>query len=146
MNKALPELFHPSSTNFDITTVPHPTFIQHAMHLSSSHAIQTVNSNVCINSFSCPTDNFDIEILYLFCPHVEIFPTKTPFVIHNHIFDTDRNLQKLSQLHINDIQTLTLYTFHVNGISLKNLFSSKLLLKSLTLHNLSSFLLSLLHI
>ena len=81
---------------------------------STSYVLQTTNPNVCINSFSCPTDKFVSEILTLLRPHVEIVPNTHPFVILNHIFDTFRNLQSILQLHSTDIQNLTLSTIHVN--------------------------------
>ena len=81
---------------------------------SNSYVLQTTNPNVCINSFSCPTDKFVSEILTLFRPHVEIAPNTDSFVILNHIFDTFRTLQSLLQLHSSDIQNLTLSTIHVN--------------------------------
>ena len=81
---------------------------------SNSYVLQTTNPNVCINSFTCPTDKFVSEILTLLRPHVEITPNTDPFVILNHIFDTFRTLQSLPQLHSSDIQNLTLSTIHVN--------------------------------
>ena len=81
---------------------------------STSFVLQTANPNVCINSFSCPTDKFVSEILTLLRPHVEIAPDTDPFVILNHIFETFRNLQSLLQLHSADIQNLTLSTIHIN--------------------------------
>ena len=80
----------------------------------TSSVLQTANPNVCINSFSCPTDKFVSEILTLLRPHVEIAPNTDPFVILNHICDSFRNLQSLLQLHSTDIQNLTLSTIHVN--------------------------------
>ena len=83
---------------------------------STSYVLPTANPNVCINSFSCPTDKFVSEILTLLRPHVEIAPNTDPFVILNHIFDTFRNLQSLLQLHSTDIQSLTLSTIHVKDL------------------------------
>ena len=81
---------------------------------STSYLLQTANPNVCINSFSCPTDKFVSEILTLLRPHAEIDPNTDPFVFLNHIFDTFRNLQSLLQLHSTDLQNLTLSTIYVN--------------------------------
>ena len=99
---------------------------------STSYVLQTANPNVCINSFSCPTDKFVSEILTLLRPHVEIAPNTDPFVILNHIFDTFRNLQSLLQLHSTDIQNLTLSTIHVNDF-LKKLILLETPLSSLLL-------------
>ena len=76
---------------------------------SNSYVLQTTNPNVCINSFSCPTDKFVSEILTFLRPHVEIAPNTDPFVILNHIFDTFRNLQSLLQLHSTDSKFNALY-------------------------------------
>ena len=85
-----------------------------------SYVLQSVNSNVCINSFSCSTGNFVTEILYLLRPHVELSSNTDSFVILNHIFDTYHNLQNLLQLHGTDIQTLTLSTIDVSDFLLKS--------------------------
>ena len=94
-NKALPKFVAPS-TNLEFSTVRPPTFIQQP---PSSYVLQTVNPNVCINSFSCPTNKFVTDILGIHRPHVELSPNTDPFFILNHIFDTYRNLQNLLQLH-----------------------------------------------
>ena len=86
----------------------------------TSYVLHTANANVCINSFSCPTDKFVSEILTLLRPHFEIAPNTDPFVILNHIFDNFPNLQSLLQLHSTDIQSLTLSTIHVNDFPKKN--------------------------
>ena len=102
----------PKHTPPNTTSEPsHTTIIPPS---SNSYVLQTTNPNVCINSFSCPTDKFVSEILTLLRPHVEIAPNTDPFVILNHIFDTFRNLQSLLQLHSTDIQNLTISTIHVN--------------------------------
>ena len=90
---------------------PSPTFMQQP---PPSYVLQTVNPIVCINSFSCPTDNFVTGNLNLLRPHVELSPNTDPFFIPNHDFDTYRNLQNLLQLHSTDIQSSTLSTIHVN--------------------------------
>ena len=100
----------PPNTVTDSSQAPPPTIPPQ----SNSYVLQTANPNVCINSFSCPTDKFVSEILTLLRPHVEIAPTTDPFVILNHIFDTFCTLQSLLQLHSSDIQNLTLSTIHVN--------------------------------
>ena len=79
-----------------------------------SYAVKTPNPNVYTNSFSCPADKFNTEILNLFRSHVEHSPDTDPFVILNHIFDTYPNLQNLLRLQSTDIQTLTLSTNQVN--------------------------------
>ena len=43
---------NPPSTLSEFSTVPPPTLIPPS---ASSYVLQTANSNVCINSFSCPT-------------------------------------------------------------------------------------------
>ena len=105
--QSLPKHTPPNTTSepSQTTSIPPP---------STSYFLQTANPNVCINSFSCPSDKFVSEILTLLRPHVEIAPNTDPFVILNHIFDTFRNLQSLLQLHSTDIQNLTLSTIHVN--------------------------------
>ena len=45
----------------------------------SAYILQTVNPNVCINAFSCPTDEVVTEFLTQPHPHVEIGPTLTFF-------------------------------------------------------------------
>ena len=101
----------PSNNVSDTSQAPSSTTIP---SLSNSYTLQTANPNVCINSFTCPTDKFVSKILNLLRPHVEVAPNTDPFVILNHIFDTFRNLQSLLQLHSTDIQNLTLSTIHVN--------------------------------
>ena len=103
---------------------------------SNSYVLQTANPNVCINSFSCPTDKFVSKILTLLRPHVEIAPNTDPFVLLNHYFDTFRNLQSLLQLHSTDIQNLKHYLQFMLTTFLKNLFYLKLLLNSLHLKSL----------
>ena len=105
--QTLPKHTSPNITSepSHISTIPPP---------STSYVLQTANPNVCINSFSCPTDKFVSEILTLLRPHVEIAPNTDPFIILNHIFDTFRNFQSLLQLHSTDIQNLTISTIHVN--------------------------------
>ena len=95
-------------------TTSEPSHISTIPPQSNSYVLQTANPNVCINSFSCPTDKFVSEILSLLRPHVEIAPNTDPFIILNHIFDTYRTLQSLLQLHSTDIQNLTISTIHVN--------------------------------
>ena len=107
--QSLPKHF-PPTTETEPSQASSSTIPPH----STSYVLQTANSNVFINSFTCPTDKFVSEILTLLRPHVEIAPNTDPFVILNHIFDTFRNLQSLLQLHSSDIQTLTLSTIHVN--------------------------------
>ena len=63
----------------------------------TSYVLQTVNPNVCINTFSCPTDKFVTEILNLLHRHVQLSPAKSSFVILNHLFDTYHTLQKFLQ-------------------------------------------------
>ena len=110
INKKLPK-FVPPSPNLEVSTLPAPIFVQQTPPL---YIIQTVNSNDCINSFSCPSDNFFTEIFYLLRPHIELSPNTDPFVILNHIFDTYRNLQFLLQLRSTDIRYLILSTNHVD--------------------------------
>ena len=50
---------NPPSTISDPTTVPPPTFLPPP---ASFYVLQTANTNVCINSFSCPTDRSVSEI------------------------------------------------------------------------------------
>ena len=57
---------------------------------------------------------FITEMVTLFRPHVELSPNTAPFVVLNHMFETCHNLQYRLELHITDIQTLTLSTIHVN--------------------------------
>ena len=97
----------PPNTVTESSQAPPPTIPPQ----SNSYVL---HPNVCINSFSCPTDKFVSEILTLLRPHVEIAPNTDPFVILNHIFDTFRTPQSLLQLHSSDIQNLTLSTIHVN--------------------------------
>ena len=82
---------------------PHPSYV-----------LKTVNPNMYINSFSCPTDKLITEILKLFRPHGEHSHNTDPFVILNHVFESYHNLQNLLQLPSTDIQTLTRSTFHSN--------------------------------
>ena len=67
--------------------------------ISSSYVLQTVNPNVGLNSFSCPTDKIVTEILNLLRPNIEFSPNTDPFVMLNHVFDTDRTIQNLLHLH-----------------------------------------------
>ena len=115
MNKALPKHV-PSSTNLEILTVPLAAFIQQP---PPSYVLQSVIPDVCINSFSCPTDKLNTEISNLLRPHVELSPNTDPIGILNDFVDTYCNLQSLLQLRSTDIQTLTLSTIHVNDF-LKN--------------------------
>ena len=85
--KVLPK--HVPPTSLELSTVPHPTFIQQP---PPSYVLKTVNPNVYINSFSCPSDKLITEILNLLRPHVEHSPKTDPFVILNHIFDNYQNL------------------------------------------------------
>ena len=62
---------NPPSTISEPTTVPPPTFLPPP---ASSYVLQTANPNVCINSFSCPTDKFVSEILTRLRAHVELPP------------------------------------------------------------------------
>ena len=103
--KHIPPITVSESSQTSSSTIPPP---------SNSYTLQTANPNVCINSFSCPTDKFVSEILNLLRPHVEVAPNTDTFVILNHSFDTFRNLQSLLQLHSTNIQNLTLSTIHVN--------------------------------
>ena len=109
MFQALPK-HTPPNTVTEPSQVPSPTIPPQA----TSYVLQATNPNVCINSFSCPTDKFVSDIITILRPHVEIAPNADPFVVLNHIFDTFRNLQSLLQLHSSDIQNLTLSTIHVN--------------------------------
>ena len=122
---------NPPSTIPEPSTVHPPTFIHPP---ASLYVLQTADPNVCINSFSCPTDKFVSEILTLLRPHVELAPSTDPFVNLTHIFDTYRPLQSLLQLHSTDIQNLTPSTIHVSDF-LKNLFFSKLLHNLLQLNS-----------
>ena len=115
----LPKHIPPSSVS-ETSQVPSSTTIP---PLSNSYTLQTANPNVCIISFSYPTDKFVSEILNLLRPHVQVAPNTDPFVILNHIFDTFRNLQSLLQLHSTDIQNLTLSTIHVNDFLKKTYFT-----------------------
>ena len=84
---------------------------------TSSYIFQTVNSIVCINSFSCPTDKFVTNVFTLLRPHVETAPTFDPLASLTRIFDTyRRTLQTLIQLHFNDIHTRTMSTLHTNDV------------------------------
>ena len=114
-------LFQNTSPSTDSSTAP-PTAI--VPPIPSSYVLQTVNPNICINSFSCPTDKFVTEILNLLRPHIEPFPNTDPFVILNHIFDTYVTLQS--------IQFLTLSTVHVNE------FPNKLVLLQTPTFNVTS--------
>ena len=107
-DSALPKHVPPAT---DPSIAPPTTVVP---QIPSSYVLLTVNPNVCINSFSCPTDKFVTEILNLFRPHVAPSPNIDPFVILNYVFDTYRNLQNLLQLHNIVYQCLTLSTIHVN--------------------------------
>ena len=102
---------NPPSTHSELSTAPPSTLIHPP---ASSYVLQTANPNVCIISFSCPTDKYVSENLTLLRPHVELATNTDPFVILTPIFDTYRTLQSFLQLHSTDIQNLTLPTIHVN--------------------------------
>ena len=96
INKALHKHVTPS-TNLDISTStvpPSTTFMQQP---PPSRVLQTVNPNVCTNSFSYPTDKLVTEISNLLRPHVQISLNTDPFVI------VDRAFQNLLQLHWTNI-------------------------------------------
>ena len=124
-----PPKHNPPSTHSELSSSPPPTLIHPP---TSSFILQTAYPNVCINSFSCPTDKFVSEILTVLRPHVELAPNTDPFVILTHIFETYCILQSLLQLHSTDIQNLTLSTFHVND------FLKKLVLPETPPHIVSS--------
>ena len=106
----MPTHVPPYSTAPDISHVPSSTFIQSP---SSSYVLQTVNPNVCSNTFSCHTDKFVSENLNLIRPHFELAPNTDRFVILNTIFDTYKTLQNLLKLLSNDTHTLTMSTIPV---------------------------------
>ena len=99
----------PISKTFDASPNDHPN-----QPNTSSYVLQTVNLNVGINSFSCPTDKLVTETFTLLHPYVEIAPINDPFIILTHTFEEYQSLQYLLQLHTNDIHALTLSTIHVN--------------------------------